>query len=566
MSTKKYEHIEPDLRKWPINIFSEKREGFVNELTETTCKELLHSEEDIEKLLSKTIYMESQRIKNNPWNVDPRNEQVFWKRSKKRLQKSKGFSLKKAKSAQYGLLKRIVRSYSEEIVGHFRIKTFKFARRFLTVLFKPIYNSFSGNGPIWSWGKRKHLLDQIKVHGHIDQIRSLMQKGTVVILPTHFSNLDSIMIGYILDQKVGIPSFTFGAGLNLFNIEVAAFYMNRLGPYRVDRRKKNKIYLKTLKNMSSLSLQKGLNSLFFPGGTRSRSGAIELQLKMGLLSTVIEAQRSLYQSGKNEKIFIVPMVLGYHFVFEASALIEQHLRITGKEKYLRRYNPKNIVLQISRTLNKFFYKRSEIHMVLGQPLDVMGNPVNEEGRSTNQSGHPITLKEYFMQGDQIDVNPQRETVYTRLLADKVVHYFKKENIVLSSHLVAFAAFQIISRRLYPMDIWNIVVLKADKQIIFEEELLRIIGQLQLVLQRMQENKNIRLSQEINSDAKSILEHGLYHLGTYNYRKALKRIRKRELVSEDLKLLYYYHNRLTGYDLEQFVTIKDTFEDLFFEEE
>jgi glycerol-3-phosphate O-acyltransferase len=61
-----------------------------------------------------------------------------------------------------------------------------------------------------------------------------------------------------------------------------------------------------------MAIQKGCHSLFFPGGTRSRSGQIEKRLKLGLLSTAIEAQRINYQKGKRdelEKIFVVPRAL-----------------------------------------------------------------------------------------------------------------------------------------------------------------------------------------------------------------------------------------------------------------
>lgn len=99
--------------------------------------------------------------------------------------------------------------------------------------------------------------------GDIDHVRSLAQKGTLIIVPTHFSNLDSILIGYVLDAVTGLPAFSYGAGLNLYNTGYTAYFMNRLGAYRVDRRKKNKIYLETLKSMSSLSIQRGTNSIFF---------------------------------------------------------------------------------------------------------------------------------------------------------------------------------------------------------------------------------------------------------------------------------------------------------------
>jgi len=80
----------------------------------------------------------------------------------------------------------------------------------------------------------------------------------------------------------------------------------------VDRRKKNMMYLETLKTYSKEAIQFGCHSLFFPGGTRSRSGIIESKLKLGLLSTAIEAQRANFQNGITDvsgKIFIVPVTI-----------------------------------------------------------------------------------------------------------------------------------------------------------------------------------------------------------------------------------------------------------------
>ena len=39
------------------------------------------------------------------------------------------------------------------------------------------------------------------------------------------------------------------------------------------------LYLETLKMYSNLAIQRGAHSLFFPGGTRSRSGQIEIAVK-----------------------------------------------------------------------------------------------------------------------------------------------------------------------------------------------------------------------------------------------------------------------------------------------
>ena len=111
--------------------------------------------------------------------------------------------------------------------------------------------------------------------------------------------------------------------------------MNSLGAYKVDRRKKNLPYLETLRMYSNVAIQKGAHSLFFPGGTRSRSGMIEKQLKLGLLSTAIEAQRNLYLENNPgaRKIFVVPVTLNYHFVLEAPELIEDYLQVKGQDRY-----------------------------------------------------------------------------------------------------------------------------------------------------------------------------------------------------------------------------------------
>ena len=133
--------------------------------------------------------------------------------------------------------------------------------------------------------------------------------------------------------------------------------------------------------MANLSLQRGTNSLFFPGGTRSRSGKLEEKLKLGLLSTTVEAQRALYQQGKDQKLFIVPLVLGYHFVLEAPYLIEGYLRTLGKERFLKSrddfYNP----LQIIRFIWKVLSEGNDIALSFGQPMDVLGNPVDIDGNS-----------------------------------------------------------------------------------------------------------------------------------------------------------------------------------------
>lgn len=547
-----YSQVIPDIENWPIYKLSEDRKQFVQEIIEETLQRFLQKPGDqISDIIAKTIYTERIRIKEEPWKVDPPNERQFWNRIRKRLIRR---SLDKEEEEAFinneEILRRIITRYTEEIVGTFRIQTFRFARRFLTLFFTRLLNTAAGRNLHRIWGGKYRLVDRLKVEGNVELIRNLMTQGTVVVVPTHFSNLDSILIGYALDTFAGLPSFSYGAGLNLYNTGYTAYFMNRLGAYRVDRRKKNEIYLETLKAMSMLSIKRGTNSLFFPGGTRSRSGSLEKKLKLGLLSTAVEAQRALYEEGKSGKVFIVPLVLGYHFVLEARFLIEEHLRRSGKEQYIKSKDESYNWWSILKFAWRFFAEGNDITLSFGQPMDVLGNPVDEKGESFDKYGNLIDPKAYFRSEGTIKADFQRESVYTTLLADKIVSRYHKDNIVLTSHLVAFAAFQWLKHQNPELDLYGLLRLPPEDYIFPKEILESIVKELQEVLFKMNKNGDISLSSELNWKADRVLRDGISHLGTYHLAKPLLYNKKGQIISNSFNVLYFYHNRLDNYGLDK----------------
>ena len=547
---KKYPQIWPNLEDWPIFKLHKDRRDFVQEIERFTLKRiLLKKTSAVTDSLAKTIYKEQIRIKEEPWKVDPPNESLFWRRVRSKLMKgSLDKSNKEADPVNEEILKTIINSYAEEIVGTFKISTFQFARKFLTIFFTRLLNTAASRNHKRIWSSKHKLDDKLIIQGDVEKVRSLMQKGTVVVAPTHFSNIDSLLIGYILDKVAGLPFCTFAAGLNLYNSGPAAYFMNRLGAYRVDRRKKNGIYLETLKTMSNLSIQKGTNTLFFPGGTRTRSGALESHLKMGLLGTVVEAQRAIYQKEKEEKVFIVPLVLGYHFVLEAKHLIENHLRREGKEQYFVSRDGSSSFRMIIKFIWQLFSESNEIVLSMGQPMDVLGNPVDAEGNNYDKYGNKIEVKEYFMSDGLITANIQREEEYTRSLSEKIVERFKKDNIVLSSHLIAFAAFQILQKENSRLDLYALLRLPPEDFIFSKEKLQGVVAQLRTVLLEMEKNKEVKLSGEVKGDLDHLINQGIARLGNFHSLDPLTVNKKGEIVSLNFKILYYYHNRLEGYDL------------------
>jgi glycerol-3-phosphate O-acyltransferase len=543
----KHPPVEPDIRRWPVYRLSQDRPQFVRQLRTQAFRTLTgDGTKPVRALLERALFMERGRIRENPWRVDPPDERAFWTKIRKRLGKSAEES---NRDTEYELLQDIIHRYAQEIVGTFQVNTFLFARRFLTFFFGRLLNTIADRS---LWSRRYKLYDKLNVTGDYLLVRELMKKGTVVVVPTHASNLDSILIGYVLDAILGLPSFSYGAGLNLYNTGYIAYFMNRLGAYRVDRRKKNLIYLETLKTFSRISIERGVNSLFFPGGTRSRSGQIEPRLKVGLLSTAVEAQRTMCMDGRPEKVFIVPLNVSYHFVLEAGSLISQHLRAEGKERYLASSRDdassfrKNV-----KFIWKLFSNASEITFSFSRAMDVFGNPVDDQGRSLGKNGSFIDVADYFRLGNTLTADTQRESQYSKILADKIVECYYRDYVVLSSHFVAFLAFEQLSSEHPELDVFGIVKLIAE-DIAFDEETLQMNAKILLeALIELADERHIKLSDIFtSSSAEAIIQDGLRNIGVYHAQKPLYRDRKGVIRTESVKTLLFYHNRMLGYHLEE----------------
>ena len=544
MKNKVYPHIIPDITKWPIYRFGKERDLYVNELRAYVNDILIQKYGDrLKHVIRRTAYQERMRVKNQPWKADPASDRLFWKRVHDAVQDLPDSD--KPTEESLVLLDKIVHRYCEEIVGNFKLKTFLFARKFLTAFFGRMLNAARGR----IFGGKRRLYEKLIVDGEVELVRELFSKGSVVVLPTHFSNLDSVLIGYAMDTIMGLPSFTYGAGLNLYDSEIFGFFMNRLGAYRVDRRKKNPIYIETLKSMSGLSIRKGVNSLFFPGGTRSRSGALESELKQGLLNSLVEAQRKIYEDGEELKIFVVPMIINYHFVLEADHLISQHLNSIGKERFVHVKDDFRSSRKIMTFIWRIFSQQSEIYLSVGRPIDVLGNALNGNGESLDSKERVIDLKDYFKSDGMVNDNEQREKVYTKMLADSVVQAYKKYNIVLSSHIVAFGAFRLLKISYPELDIFGLIKLPEDDFIFNREKLLSVIEQIRVEIMDMKSKGRIMSSIDEDHTNEDILREGLKNLGVYHANKPLKVNVDKKIVSESFKTLYYYHNRLTGYDLD-----------------
>lgn len=553
-----YDPILPDTDAWPIVQLSNNREAFIKELVELSIqniKEALgNNPSNVKDELARTLYTERIRLTQTPWKADGPDEKDFWNTVKKDMVRINAGHENPHAFGHEDLIHRIVNRYAEEIAGIFDVQAYDFAKGVTTFGFSRLLNASQGKGISRFFESRHNLHDKIHLVGEIDHVRELAQKGTIVVVPTHSSNLDSMLIGWAI-QSIGLPPVLYGAGLNLFGIKILAWFMNRLGAYKVDRRKKNLLYLETLKMYSELSLRKGCNGLFFPGGTRARSGMIEKRLKLGLLGTAFQAQRMNFVDHGNEakKLFVVPVTINYNFVLEAQSLIDQHLKRSGQEQYYVENDDFSTSTKMIKFIYNFFTASSEIAVRYGTPMDLFGNRVDEEGRSFDPHGNEVDIKKYFVSGGEITKDLQRDAEYTRMLGQNIVESYHRETVVFSSNILAYSAFRIIKKRHPKMDLYGLMRLPTEDLIIKPKELMDVADKVVNQLRVLHENGEVQLEKEVQEgNLSSIVKKGIANLGIYHAKLPLMYNQEGDFQSQDIKVLFFYHNRLEGYELHKHI--------------
>jgi glycerol-3-phosphate O-acyltransferase len=517
----------------------------LDSVVERTLVDLSSSTPD--QLLGEALYLERLRLRQTRDNLWTRGrsqkDRKLWGEIQAGLIRPAGRVDRKQ------LLEKAIRHFAEEIGGEFKPEVYRFATSALPYFFNWMFNAASLHH-FMPWKQKDLLHSQLNIVGEIDHLRRLQQKGTILLVPTHQSNIDSVMIGYIIYQ-LGLGPFSYGAGLNLFQNPLLSFLMSNLGAYTVDRRKTNAIYKLALKNYSTAILKEGVHSIFFPGGGRARSGAIESRLKLGLLGTALDAQtESLIEGRERSSVYVVPMVMSYHYVLEAGSLIEEYLAESGKHRYLSIDDDTFDPLRVGKFFWKIFSAHSKVTVRVGKALDVFGNLVDEDGRSMGPNGTTIDPKRWLTTRGELCKNSQRDREYTERLGERIVERFHADNTVLSSHLVAFSYFETLRSQYPDLDLYRFLRLTPEQRTLPREKfLMRAEKHREALLKKSLEGA-LHVCPEITGGVtleKDWVSEGVRQLGQL-HDAAVIRIQGDEVTTDDLSLLYYYRNRLAGYGL------------------
>ncbi|MBK8657846.1 MAG: 1-acyl-sn-glycerol-3-phosphate acyltransferase [Bacteroidetes bacterium] len=549
-------YIVEDIKQWPISRLSADRENFIAEVKKRTkekIKEKYNTPAKLRDELARVLYQERIRLTQKPWKADPKDERQFWSGIKSKFIRLETLEQDAAAYSEEDILDEILHRYVSEIVGEFDPQAFHLAKAILPQFFGRILSAAPGKWLKSFAGNVKTLHEKIPISGDIEKIRHLASKGTVVVVPTHFSNMDSIMVGWLLNE-LGLPAFTYGAGLNLFSIGILSYFMSRLGAYKVDRRKKNSVYLEMIKCYSTVALQRGAHSIFFPGGTRSRSGELEKKLKLGLLGTAVEAQKLNFRNYNDQlapRIYIVPCIINYHFVLEAQGLINDYLQETGKEKFLKENDEYSTSFKLVRFIYKFISASSSLSVSFGEVMDVLGNKVDEQGESYNHLGQKINVKNYFITNGVMKDDEQRDAEYTKILGERIVDNYHRYNVVLTSHLVCFTVFELLRKKYAGVDLFTLVRTPVEDISLPYQDVVDSINRLKEKLRDMYDRGEVLTSPELRWNTDKVVDHGMRNINMYHTSSPLT-LSGDKMGTEDLKLLYYYHNRLEGYGLEKYI--------------
>lgn len=503
----------------------------------------------VDSALEEMFFLERLRMNRQGWG----NPYILWRflRDRKMLRWVKAELLKAPGEAnRTKVFRHALEHYAEEVGGHFKPGVYDLAVRLVPMGFNWLLNAASLNH-FKPWGQKQLLDQRLKVTGHLEMVRALAKKGTVILTPTHQSNIDSVLIGWVI-YLMGLPPFCYGAGLNLFSNPLLSFFMSGLGAYTVDRQKSFGSYKGLLKNYSTRILEEGIHSIFFPAGGRVRSGAIESHLKLGLLGTGLTAQiENLKKGRENPNVYVVPMTITYDFVLEASSLVEQYLGEIGKQKYLGAASESILpVVKGARFFWSLFKSESMVYARVGQPMDVFGNPVDEFGRSMGPNGTTIDVRRWLTTTGELEVHPDRDREYTRELGERIVEGFYANNTVQSTQIVPFAYFNLLRRKYPDFDLFRVMRLSPAQRSLPLSEFLTECERLRDRVRELSDAGRIQMAQDLyRPNVEAWVRHGVAHLGAFHGNAVLK-IDGDVVISDDMGLLYYYRNRLTGYGLSQ----------------
>ena len=521
----------------PIFWFNSERQDVVRDVVRRVVDRLAADRRPLEYALNDVAYEEVKRLESQR-DDEARASLGTWRGMIRKVGRMSEAEKREA-------LQSICTRMTHDIAGNFDPRVYRFSTGMLPQLLTGIMKPSALPEELMSLGRRTHVIDEmLRTEGDTAHLRALAKKGTLVFVPTHSSNLDSIALGYAL-MREGLPPVVYGAGKNLFTNPIISFFMHNLGAYRVDRRIRAGLYKDVLKSYSTVMIERGYHSLFFPGGTRSRSGLVERKLKLGLAGTAIEAFTNNRVRGIARPVYFVPTTINYGLVLEAETLIEDWLKESGKARYIIEDDE---FTQVDRWL-AFFRRLAQMESAcvlrFGRPLDCFGNAVDPEGHSLAPDGRAIDPGGYVSLRGTPTVDPKRDAEYTRELGQQLVDEYERETVLMSTQIVAHALFRRLVKATPGVDLFGRLRHRGEITV-DRAELTAEVGAMRDRLAGLASTGAVHLSDlSLRGAPETMLDRVFSAWGGY-HRRTIVLEHDGKVTAEDPTMLLYYQNRLVPY--------------------
>jgi glycerol-3-phosphate O-acyltransferase len=165
-------------------------------------------------------------------------------------------------------------------------------------------------GRMW---KRQGYGDEVDYDpAQLERVKEEMSKHPVVVMPSHKSNLDALVIPAALFENGLPPTHTF-AGINMAFWPFGPIY-RRSGRIFIRRdTRDNPVYRWVLREYIGYVVEKRFNLEWYIEGTRSRTGKLGPP-KMGLLRYVVDA----FREGRTDDVAMLPVSIVYDQLHEVS--------------------------------------------------------------------------------------------------------------------------------------------------------------------------------------------------------------------------------------------------------
>lgn len=190
---------------------------------------------------------------------------------------------------------------------------------------------------------------------HLRKVYELGEDQPIVFLPSHKSQLDRLVLQYILWENDLPPNHTAG-GINL-NFFPIGPVVRRTGVFFIRRSFKDKpIYKHALRSYIDYLLERRFPLEWYPEGGRSRSGKL-LPPRYGMLSYVVES----LQRGSADDVALIPISIAYDQIQDVSEYAREQ-RGEAKEG--------ESITWLVKTVRNLRKRYGNVHIRFGEPVSV----------------------------------------------------------------------------------------------------------------------------------------------------------------------------------------------------